>query len=64
MDFVKALGKLRVSGKMELVGMFARGWAEYLEEKMGQPVWLRESKSKDDLRRLRNYQRNTEGQIA
>jgi len=44
--------------------MFARGWAEYLEEKMGQPVWLRESKSKDDLRRLRNYQRNTEGQIA
>ncbi|KAH8802512.1 hypothetical protein F5884DRAFT_802227 [Xylogone sp. PMI_703] len=62
--FVKALGRLKVSRKMELVGMFAKGWPEYLEEKIGMPVWSMENESEYDLRRLMNYQRSTEGQIS
>jgi hypothetical protein len=63
-NFVKALGKLKVSGKMELVGLFAKGWPEYLEEKIGMPVWSKENESKNDLRRLRDYQKSTEGQVS
>jgi hypothetical protein len=63
-NLVKALGKLKVSGKMELVGLFGKGWPEYLEGKFGMPVWSRESKSGHDLRRLRSYQRSIERQIS
>jgi hypothetical protein len=63
-NFVKALGKLKVSGKMELVGLFGAGWPEYLEEKIGMPVWSKESESAYNLRRLRDYQRSTEGRIS
>lgn len=63
-DFVKALELLKVSGKMELVGLFGKGWPEYLEGKIGMPVWSRESETESGLRRLRGYQRSTEGQIS
>jgi hypothetical protein len=62
-NFVKALGRLKVSGKMELVRLFANGWPRYLEEKIGMPVWNEESESAFGLRWLRHYQKSTEGQI-
>jgi hypothetical protein len=63
LNFVRALGRMKVSEKMEITGYFAVEWPRYLERKMGKPVWNEQSKSQDELRWLRQYQRGTQNLI-
>ena len=60
LNFVRALGRMRVSKRMEISGCFGTEWPRYLEEKLGMPVWNAQARTQCDLRRLREYQRRTE----
>lgn len=63
--FVKALGEIKLvpGGTMELTGMFARGWPEYLEKKVGMKVWDEGNISACVKERLRRYQLCKKGRI-
>lgn len=63
LNFVRALGRMKVSEKMEITGYFAVEWPRYLERKLGKPVWNEESKSQDELRWLKEYQQGTQNLI-
>jgi hypothetical protein len=60
LNFVRALGRMKVSQKMEINGYFATEWPRYLEGKLGIPVWDAQVHSQEYLRSLREYQRGTE----
>lgn len=63
LNFVRALGRMKVSRRMKIDGYFAREWPRYLEGKLGMPVWDTEGHSQDFLLWLREYQRGTESLI-
>ena len=63
LNFVRALGRMKVSQKMEINGCFATEWPRYLEGKLGMPVWDLRGHSQEILRWLREYQRGTESLI-
>jgi hypothetical protein len=63
LNFVRALGRMKVSEKMEITGYFAVEWPRYLERKLGMPVWNEQSQSQDELRWLREYQQGTQNLI-
>ncbi|KFY03029.1 hypothetical protein V490_00323 [Pseudogymnoascus sp. VKM F-3557] len=63
LNFVRALGRMKVSRKMEIDGYFATEWPRYLERKLGMPVWDTQGHSQSYLRWLRGYQRGTESLI-
>ncbi|KFY38801.1 hypothetical protein V494_04195 [Pseudogymnoascus sp. VKM F-4513 (FW-928)] len=63
LNFVRALGRMKVSRKMEIDGYFATEWPRYLERKLGMPVWDTQGHSQSYLRWLRDYQRGTESLI-
>lgn len=56
-NFARALGRMKVSQKMEIDGYFLIEWLAYLEQKIGMPVWDAQGRSEGDLRSLRKYQR-------
>jgi len=58
LNFVRALGRMKVSRSMEIRGLFAKHWPQYLEEKLGMPVWDPQDHEQDEW--LRKYQRGTE----
>jgi len=63
LNFVRALGKMKVSGSMKIEGFFGTEWPRYLEGKVGMSVWDEQSCSEDMLRLLRKYQRGTRNSI-
>jgi len=56
LNFVRALGRMKVSKSMKIEGNFAKRWPQYLEEKLGMPVW--DPQEQREWERL--YQRGTE----
>jgi hypothetical protein len=63
LNFVRALGRMKVSRRLEIDGYFATEWPRYLERKLGMPVWDTQGHSQNYLVWLREYQRGTEGLI-
>ncbi|KFZ18773.1 hypothetical protein V501_01004 [Pseudogymnoascus sp. VKM F-4519 (FW-2642)] len=63
LNFVRALGRMKVSRRMEIDGYFAMEWPRYLKGKLGIPVWDTQGHSQSYLRWLGEYQRGTEGLI-
>ncbi|KAH9205427.1 hypothetical protein DL95DRAFT_491121 [Leptodontidium sp. 2 PMI_412] len=63
LNFVRALGRMKVSRRMEINGCFATEWPRYLEGKLGMPVWDAQGRSQNHLRWLREYQRGTQSLI-
>lgn len=61
LNFVRALGRMKISGSMKIDGYFGAEWPRYLEGKLKMPVWDAQGKSQDELRWLREYQRGTRG---
>jgi hypothetical protein len=63
LNFVRALGRMKVSQRLKIDGYFATEWPRYLEGKLGMPVWDTQGHSQNYLLGLREYQRGTESLI-
>jgi len=61
--FVRELASIQGLDEMEIGGFFAKRWPEYLQQKVGKPVWDEQSTSQQSLKLLRQYQRDTEDLI-
>jgi hypothetical protein len=56
LTFVQVLGRMKVSEKMEIDGLFVARWPGYLEKMLGMPVCRSQYESPLLLRQLRMYQ--------
>jgi len=63
LNFVRALGRMKISRRLEIDGYFATEWPRYLEGKLGMPVWDTQGHSQNYSLLLREYQRGTESLI-
>lgn len=61
--FVRELACIQGLDEMVIDGFFAKRWPEYLQQKLGKPVWNENGISQSQLQRLRKYQRGTENLI-
>jgi hypothetical protein len=60
LNFMQALGRIKVSQKIDLCGYFAAEWPSYLKRKLGMSVWNTQCHSRQYLQWLREYQQGTE----
>ena len=61
--FVRALARMKISGRLKLEGYFAAPWPRYLEEALGKPVWDARDHKKPYLEELAAFQQGTESLI-